>query len=66
MSTQYGLGYSLIPEEGVVYHRGGNRGWRALLLTRPARGTGLVVLINSGRGDRFRAAVANTWLALQP
>jgi CubicO group peptidase (beta-lactamase class C family) len=52
--AEYALGYNVfpapVPEFTVAGHNGSNLGWKAELMTVPARDLGIVILTNAGDG----------------
>ena len=52
-SPYYGLGWSIDPENGTVFHTGTSPGTETLAILIPAERKGAVVLVNAGSGMGF-------------
>lgn len=52
-SPEYGLGWFLSPEKGLVFHSGANPGFEALATMRPKDRKAFVILTNGGSGFGF-------------
>lgn len=77
-TAEYGLGWRIYDYEGhtVVGHRGGVRGYRALILFDPKRETGVVAMWNAGMGrpvglqfevmDMVYGLPKRDWMRLMP
>lgn len=53
VSPDYGLGWFLAPERGLVFHSGANPGFEALATMRPGDKKAFVILTNGGSGFGF-------------
>ena len=59
-SPRYGLGWSLNPQQGTVYHTGLVSGAEALASFNPSESKGVVVMVNANGGLGF----ADTWFLI--
>jgi CubicO group peptidase (beta-lactamase class C family) len=55
VSPDYGLGWFLAPDQGLVFHSGANPGFEALATMRPNAKKAFVILTNGGSGFGFGA-----------
>ena len=53
ISPEYGFGWALDPERGIVFHAGSNPGFEGLVTMIPEEKRGAVVLSNGGSGFGF-------------